>query len=323
MQIRQLRHFLAAVDTGSMTQAARDQNVTQPTLSRSIRMLEMGLKVDLLERLASGVLPTRYGQVLAEHARTIVNGIDHAREDVAGLRAGRMGHVRLGLGESALMPAVARAIGEISARHADLQISLDYDLQENQIARLRRGEIDAIIDLRRRDLETQDLEFQKLAQVSFVVLARPEHPLAGREMVTRAQLSRAAWAILDQPGAERFYRMVLGPEENAGRIRLRCSAPAMLRMLAQQGDVLVMQARLAGSPDSDIAPLVQIATDMPPMQTDLCVITRGRAQMTGALRLAMQHIGRALAQHVGEQEKGATPSHVRNGRASRETASEG
>lgn len=298
VQIRQLRHFLAAVETGSITQAAKHQNVTQPTLSRSIRMLELGMKVDLLERVVSGVVPTRYGEVLAEHARSIVNGIDHARDDVVGLRVGRLGHVRLGLGESGLLPGVAKAIGAVAQAHADLQVSIDYDMQENHLARLRRNEIDAIIDLRRRDLDVADLDFEAVAPVRFAVVARRDHPLVGRGVVPRTELAKAAWAVLNQPGVDRFYRVLLGPTEEGGIIRLRCSAPGMLRMAAQESDMLILQARLQGASPEDIAPLVEIPTDIPPMSYALCIITRRRAYMTGALRVAMQHVRRDLKQYV-------------------------
>lgn len=295
MQLRQMRHFLAALDTGSMTQAARDQNVTQPTLSRSIRMLELTLKVDLLERSHGGVVPTRYGEAFAEHARSIIAGTRQAKDDVSAMKAGRLGHVRLGLGESALLAPVARSIGRLSLLREDLRVSLDYDVQDSQLAKLRRGELDAIIDLGRPDLDVHDLSYKPVAKLVMVVMVRPQHPYARKGKVSRQELACMPWAILDQPGADNYYRQMLGAEEVFRNIRVRCVAPTMLRMIALESDMLIMMTRIQDQQATDDV-LVELETDIPPVTTDLCLITRRRSYMTGALRFSLEEITRGLAQ---------------------------
>ena len=58
IELRYLRHFTAAVEQGGIGKAARSLNITQPGLTRSIRLLEEHLKVSLFERGSRGVTPT-------------------------------------------------------------------------------------------------------------------------------------------------------------------------------------------------------------------------------------------------------------------------
>src|SRR5580658_3020836 len=63
---RQLRYFLAVVEKGSLSGAAEALNISEPALSKSIRLLEQSLKVQLLERHSRGMVPTVFGRALAE-----------------------------------------------------------------------------------------------------------------------------------------------------------------------------------------------------------------------------------------------------------------
>ncbi|ACP33647.1 LysR family transcriptional regulator [Corynebacterium aurimucosum] len=64
MDSRQLHHFRAVVDHGSFTQAAEALQLTQPSLSLTVRKLEKDLNVKLLSRGRGGVRTTEAGDYL-------------------------------------------------------------------------------------------------------------------------------------------------------------------------------------------------------------------------------------------------------------------
>lgn len=77
MDLRQLRFFVRAIESSSISQAARSLHITQPSLSQRIKELEAELGVDLLERMPNGVRATETGQMVADRARTILRLADN------------------------------------------------------------------------------------------------------------------------------------------------------------------------------------------------------------------------------------------------------
>lgn len=296
MQIKQLQHFLAALDCGSITQAATQQNVTQPTLSRSIRALELRLKVELLDRTRSGVAPTATGRAFAEYARGIVTGMDHATKEVEAMRTGRLGHVRIGLGALALQPVTARAIAGLSQGREDLTITIRHGIVEDQLAYLRRAELDFVVDLRQAGMDATGLSFQPIAKTVIIVAAGRDHPLAKKPYATLAEMSDMPWVIQDQPMAENYYRMVLGLQSDTNNVRIRSNSSAMVRMLAQEGQFLILASRSEISDLLSSGQLVEINGDIKPFEREIHIITRKNAYISGAVRLVVDEICEKFAE---------------------------
>ena len=109
---RQMRTFLAVVETGGVSAAARLLNLTQPAASQQLRELERSLRVRLLDRVGGRSLPTAAGKALIEPARRAQAAVEDAMAVAAAHRAGEVGRVRLGTGATAcihLLPAVLAA----------------------------------------------------------------------------------------------------------------------------------------------------------------------------------------------------------------------
>ena len=93
MDRRQLEHFLAVVDEGSVTRAASTLHVSQPAVSNTIRTLERELGGLLFERVGRDLVLTAAGAALVPSARTVLTGFSLARErvqDVLGLEGGTL-----------------------------------------------------------------------------------------------------------------------------------------------------------------------------------------------------------------------------------------
>ncbi|RQR59883.1 LysR family transcriptional regulator [Burkholderia sp. Bp9002] len=82
MELKQLRNFVAIVDSGSLSKAADVLAVAQPSLSLQLRVLEEELGTQLLQRSAHGVTPTDGGRTLYRHARNVLRQVEHIRRDV-------------------------------------------------------------------------------------------------------------------------------------------------------------------------------------------------------------------------------------------------
>src|SRR5215212_6689436 len=95
MDLRDLRLVLAIVDSGGITRASEELNVTQSALSHQLRQLEEGLGVELFSRIRKRLVLTPAGQELAERARSIVSDVSALEEDLRRQSAGWHGTMRI------------------------------------------------------------------------------------------------------------------------------------------------------------------------------------------------------------------------------------
>jgi DNA-binding transcriptional LysR family regulator len=73
MELHQIKHFIAVVETGGFTKGAQRAAVSQPAISASIAKLEAELDVKLLDRRSSPVVPTAAGARLLEAGKNILH----------------------------------------------------------------------------------------------------------------------------------------------------------------------------------------------------------------------------------------------------------
>src|ERR1700709_2183025 len=95
MNFRQLACFVAVVDEGSFTRAARSIGIAQPSLSQHIRALEDELSGRLIERRPRGIALTPAGRMLLPEARAAVRAVERGRRAAAGAAAPRGGELQI------------------------------------------------------------------------------------------------------------------------------------------------------------------------------------------------------------------------------------
>src|SRR3954469_10872312 len=125
MEVRDLSYFLACVDAGTVTGAARAMHVAQPTLSHALARLEAELGVRILERGARAPLQvTEAGGQLAERARQALGALAALKDDLAGVAAGTRGQLRLCAVQSACVSLLPRALAQFSHAYPEVKLSV-------------------------------------------------------------------------------------------------------------------------------------------------------------------------------------------------------
>tara|TARA_R110002110_G_scaffold393806_2_gene607604 strand:- start:2527 stop:3465 length:939 start_codon:yes stop_codon:yes gene_type:complete len=196
LNVRQMLDLLAVVDHGGVTAAARVLNVSQPALTRSVRQLEETLDVRLLARVGRGVVPTRFGRSLAQHARTIEAELRHATRDIADLRLAEGGHIALGASPIGMATLVGPAIARMREVRPGLTVDVRNDAFESQLDALDRGDLDIVIGALFGGAGSHEhLVEEVLFQNSLSVIVRGDHPLTQRRDLTFADLASEAWVI--------------------------------------------------------------------------------------------------------------------------------
>ncbi|MBC7559786.1 MAG: LysR family transcriptional regulator, partial [Dermatophilaceae bacterium] len=95
MELRHVRYFLAVVDAGSVTAAAPVVHVTQPSLSRQLRLFERGLGLTLFTRAGGRLALSAAGRQFVPVARGLARRAGAAAEAAATLAGGRLQHLSI------------------------------------------------------------------------------------------------------------------------------------------------------------------------------------------------------------------------------------
>jgi DNA-binding transcriptional LysR family regulator len=138
----QVRAFLATVEEGSLSAAARALNQTQPTLSRQIAALEDGLGVVLFERLGKRLHPTPTAHELVTHVRAMGEAATRISLAASGQRDLIEGKVRITCSDIVAAYHMPRLMGGLRQAAPALEIEL---VVANDIRDLQAREADIAI----------------------------------------------------------------------------------------------------------------------------------------------------------------------------------
>jgi DNA-binding transcriptional LysR family regulator len=184
--LRQLRTFLAVVEIGSISTAARSLNLTQPAASQQLRELERLFRVRLLERAAGKVQPTAAGMALLDPARRAQAAIDDAVTAVAAHRKGESGRVRLGTGATACIYLLPSILSAVKGRMPGLEIVIATGNSADMARHVETGELDiALVTLpvtHRRSLSVTRLITDPLVALLPTALARDAPGLSATQV---------------------------------------------------------------------------------------------------------------------------------------------
>ncbi|NEX63169.1 LysR substrate-binding domain-containing protein [Noviherbaspirillum galbum] len=145
MELRQLRYFVAIVDHGSLSRAARALHVAQPALTQQIRQLEEELGAQLLHRSAQGVVSTDAGKTFHEHAQAILKQVEDARSAVAQSADKPAGTVALGIPQSVSNVLALPMLTAVRTSYPDISLQITEELTGNLTEQLKSGRINLAV----------------------------------------------------------------------------------------------------------------------------------------------------------------------------------
>jgi LysR family transcriptional regulator of gallate degradation len=204
MDLRQLEYFLLVARRGSITAAAADLGIAQPTLTKSIRLLEQELSVRLFERHPRGVVLTDFGRILLRHAESVHVQVQDAVREIEGQRGGAVGAVNIGAGPAWLRRHLPRAVAQTLAKHPGIQVRIDGGFDDALLRALRHGDLDFVVAELPAPNGTDDLEATPLTSDELGVCCRVGHPLTKGRKVKLGRLLDFPWVM--PPRATRAHR---------------------------------------------------------------------------------------------------------------------
>lgn len=165
MELRQLKYFIAIIESGSFSKAANECHVVQSALSQQIAALETELEVQLLVRSAQGVTPTAAGLLFHQHAQHLLRQVEHAKTAVHASDGKPCGRVSIGLPTSTAATLSLPLLEACLSLYPGIQLHLMEGLSRQMHQALINAKADMVIQfsgqpehgLRARRLLTEEL----------------------------------------------------------------------------------------------------------------------------------------------------------------------
>jgi DNA-binding transcriptional LysR family regulator len=195
MESRKLTYLMEVIERGSLTKAAQGMGVSQPALSKMLRLLETELGVKLLERTAKGVIPTAQGSVLYRHAKAIDAEMKCAIEDLHADGAKQERWLTLGVVPSIVRGIVAPAAMRWQRDFPDVSLRIVEKFHVDLLPMLHRGELDLVIGRGDAAPLEKELQWRMLFRDHLQVVAAAHHPLVGKPSPSIAELAAFPWVF--------------------------------------------------------------------------------------------------------------------------------
>ncbi len=195
MHLRQLEYFLSVAKARSLTLAATELGVAQPTLTKSIRALEDELGVKLFRRQPRGVDLTSYGESLLRHAQTLNVQLSDAIKELRFLKQGMAGSVTIGAGPAWLRRQLPLAVARVVERNPAIRVHVDGGYDDLLLRALRRGEVDLVVAEVPSPEHARDYKVIPLTSDRLAIACRAGHPLTRKKRVTMRHLLDYPWSM--------------------------------------------------------------------------------------------------------------------------------
>jgi DNA-binding transcriptional LysR family regulator len=196
---RRLRAWHAVASTGSIKQAAIDLGYSSSAVSQQIAALQQETQTTLMEPDGRGVRPTAAGQLLAGHATKILAQLAQAEDELAAMRIGQIGMLRVASFASAGAELVPRALSSVQTTLPQIEINLRSLERPDALALLSRGVVDlAVIESHSwvSHPDADALVFEPLLTDPYRILLPRGHRLARRRRIDLAELNAEPWIDL-------------------------------------------------------------------------------------------------------------------------------
>lgn len=195
IKLRQLKLLVAIDDLKTLKAASDSLGVSQPAATQALKELEDALGCELFTRGNRGVQPTRFGQVLIRHARSILAMIRHAGEELSDLESGAGGRVIVGtlLASSALV--LPKAIMRLRESRPNVVVKVIEGTNDILIPKLLNGDIDMVVGRLPENDYRKGTEQVHLYEEDIIIFTSPSHRLANRGYLTLKDLVDDEWVL--------------------------------------------------------------------------------------------------------------------------------
>ena len=196
MEVHQLRYFHAVARTGNFTQAAKQERVSQPSLSQQVLKLEDELGAKLFDRLGRTSRLTKFGEAFLPRAEGILRQLGDARTEIREMAGASKGRVILGAIPTIAPYFLPERLTSFAQKHPEVQVTVVEEITPVLLEQLHAARID--VALLALPVGGAELERDELARERLYLVTPERHPLARRSSVRLEEIEGESFLLLKE-----------------------------------------------------------------------------------------------------------------------------
>ena len=207
MEMHQVRYFLAVAEELNFTRAAECCNVSQPSLTRAIKLLEEELGGPLFHRERANTHLSELGRMVRPHLAQVYEQAQTAKREAKDFVKLAKTELKLGVMCTVAPGQLIDLLSSVQSKHPGVELKIVDSGAQALEERLLNGDLEVAIYCRPDVGRNEKLHYMALFREQFMIVLHPRHELAAREAVRAADLSGQRY--LNRANCE-FYHTV-GP----------------------------------------------------------------------------------------------------------------
>ena len=242
----QLTAFEAVARLGSFSGAANELFVTQPAVSKKIRLLQEQVGLALLEQVGKRIYLTDAGRLLLNLCRDWLDTWGRFEQSIADLQGLKQGRLRIAVVTTSkyFMP---RVLGPFCERYPGIDVAMEVINRDRLLERLARNDDDLyIMGVPPDDL---DIDSEPLIGNPLVVISPASHPLATRRRVRFSELADQVFLMREQGSGTRItIERLFAEKQTPLKVKMELGSNEAIKQAVAGGLGLAIMSRHALNP---------------------------------------------------------------------------
>lgn len=232
----QLRALIAVSRTKNFSLAAQSVGMSQPSLHRAARSLELLSGIALFEKVNREIRLTPAGEVLVQHAKLAEAEMEQCLVEIEALKGIDAARIVIGSLPLARTFVLPHAINRLTERRPDVQVNVIDGPYDDLLHGLSHGEIDILIGALRDPVPIDDVEQEALFDDQLAIVVRAGHPLASKRHIDLADLVDYPWVVPRSGTPTRTHFEKLFPDKDKLPRLVESSSLILVRGLLLESD---------------------------------------------------------------------------------------
>jgi DNA-binding transcriptional LysR family regulator len=292
VSLRHLRYFVAAADTGQVSRAAVELNVSQSAVTGAIRQIEARIGARLFDRHATGVSLTLEGSRFLQHARNIVASVNEALRIPASASATITGQVRIGVTYTVAGYFLPQHLARFARSYPQVGIEMREAARPAIEADLLAGRIDMAVLLTSNLVNEREIAHETLIRSRRRLWLPIDHPMMRMSEIRLEHVAREPYVMLTVDEAEETADRYWQRTPYRPRVIFRTSSVEAVRSMVANGSGLTILSDMVYRPWSLEGQRIETRTldDVVPSM-DVGMAWRRDADQSAAIRAFREFLG--------------------------------